>query len=202
MRRRRRPEPLTPSGPYHLLCVLGSGGHTAEMLVLLSDLLKSRTCPAQVTYLATATDDHSLSKARRFHSELSSAREKTLHGRAAPAARFNTIPRAREVGESAASSAASVLRCLSGAAPAVAAAQPDVVLVNGPGSALVVVLAVLVMNAMGLTRARSIYVESVARARSFSLSGKILYYAVDRFVVQWPGLVEKYPMAEFHGRLC
>lgn len=39
---------------------------------------------------------------------------------------------------------------------------------------------------LGLSHTRIIYVESFARVKSLSLSGKILRYFVDTFVVQWP----------------
>jgi beta-1,4-N-acetylglucosaminyltransferase len=35
---------------------------------------------------------------------------------------------------------------------------------------------------------RTIYVESWARVRRLSLSGRILVWVVDRFLVQWEGL--------------
>lgn len=48
-----------------------------------------------------------------------------------------------------------------------------------------------------------IYVESVARVQKLSLTGIILHKLgiVDKFYVQWPGLVEKYKGTEFIGRL-
>jgi beta-1,4-N-acetylglucosaminyltransferase len=187
---------------YRLLCVLGSGGHTAEMVTLLADLFDSPTAPSHVTYVTSATDDHSASKAARLHLVCS---EKTgVTAAAAPASEpvFICIPRAREVGEGWISSARSALRCLLWAGPAVARARPDVVLVNGPGNAVVVVTAALILNAVGVLRARCVYVESVARTRSLSLSGRVLYHVAHRFLVQWPRLARQYPMAEFHGRLC
>jgi len=57
------------------------------------------------------------------------------------------------------------------------------------------------MQFLGLCRTRIIYVESFARVRSLSLSGKLLYAFTDRFVVQWPRLAEKYRRAEYHGIL-
>ena len=45
------------------------------------------------------------------------------------------------------------------------------------------------------------YVESFARVGGLSLSGKILYPLVDRFLVQWPQLKEKYSRAEYNGVL-
>jgi beta-1,4-N-acetylglucosaminyltransferase len=61
---------------------------------------------------------------------------------------------------------------------------------------------VMMLNSASLLDAKCVYVESVARTKTLSLSGRILYHIVDRFVVQWPGLVEEYPLAEFQGRLC
>lgn len=52
-----------------------------------------------------------------------------------------------------------------------------------------------------MAKTRTIYVESFARVKSLSLSGRILYPVVDRFLVQWPLLKEKYSRAEFKGVL-
>jgi len=91
---------------------------------------------------------------------------------------------------------------------------PDLVLTNGPGTGVCVVLASLVLLFFGLNRPssssssykngkrtsneesewrhsgqmRTIFIESWARVRTLSLSGKILLPLVDRFLVQWPGL--------------
>jgi beta-1,4-N-acetylglucosaminyltransferase len=183
---------------FRLLCVLGSGGHTAEMLTLIADLFESSAAPSHVTYFTSATDDHSAAKAARLHQLRSENSGLTA---AASQVAFVCIPRAREVGEGWVSSARSAWRCLLWAGPAVARARPDVVLVNGPGNAVVVVTAALVLNAAGVLRARCVYVESVARTRSLSLSGRVLYHVAHRFMVQWPRLAQQYPMAEFHGRL-
>lgn len=46
-----------------------------------------------------------------------------------------------------------------------------------------------------------IYIESLARVKNLSLSGKILRLFVDRFFVQWPGLADQdYPVPSDHGR--
>lgn len=46
-----------------------------------------------------------------------------------------------------------------------------------------------------------IYIESFACIDHLSLSGKILYYLVDRFCVQWKSLQHKYAKAEYVGRI-
>lgn len=47
------------------------------------------------------------------------------------------------------------------------------------------------------------YIESIARVKTLSLSGKILYVfrLADDFVVQWPQLVQKYPRSIYIGRV-
>jgi beta-1,4-N-acetylglucosaminyltransferase len=195
--------PLAAGGSapsFRLLCVLGSGGHTAEMMVLLADLLRSPAAPARVTYVATATDDHSLAKARRLHESLGTPSRP--RATPVPVASFRKVPRAREVHQSWLSTVGSAARCLTAAVPVVVAARPDVVVVNGPGSAMIVVAVVLVTNAIGLTRAKTVYVESVARTKRLSLSGRLAYGVAHRFVVQWPGVLDAYPLAEYNGRLC
>lgn len=46
-----------------------------------------------------------------------------------------------------------------------------------------------------------IYVESICRVKTLSLSAKILYYFVDRLIVQWPYLYEKYHRTVYLGRI-
>lgn len=47
----------------------------------------------------------------------------------------------------------------------------------------------------------SIYIESLTRIRDLSLSGKLVYPFVKRFLVQWPDLAKKYGKAEFRGSI-
>jgi hypothetical protein len=54
----------------------------------------------------------------------------------------------------------------------------------------------------GLFHCSIVYVESFARVKSLSLSGHIMYYVADKFVVQWEGLCALYPRAIYAGVLC
>ena len=99
-------------------------------------------------------------------------------------------------------------------------------LVNGPGTCVPICLAALVYRCAaphsqplalsllhackGLTeccrlvlwrRCWLVYVESIARVDTLSLSGKILYRIADQMFVQWPQLQHKYPRALCVGRL-
>jgi len=62
-------------------------------------------------------------------------------------------------------------------------------------------LAVYLNKLLGLPSPKLIYVESFARVKRLSLSGKILKPFVDRFVVQWPDLTKENSRAEYKGRL-
>ncbi|KAI5809590.1 oligosaccharide biosynthesis protein Alg14-like protein [Peziza echinospora] len=202
------PPEQTPKHRHrHLLVVLGSGGHTAEALSLLSsiDIFKF----TQRTYVVSSGDAFSARKATEFEQGLfeksvKNAAEKQPWG----AGRFEVreIPRARRVGQSWLSTPLSCLACLAGCFAALwggggGGRLPDLVVCNGPGSAVMVVGACFVYKFLGVAQTRTIYVESFARVSSLSLSGKILYPFVNRFLVQWPGLVSRYPRAEYHGVL-
>ena len=165
------------------LVVLGSGGHTAKMLRLLTDFDFDRYGP--LTLVTAATDTTSRAKAER---ELPQAALST--------ARWAAIPRAREVGQSFGSSVPSTLKALCACVRLIWTASPDLVLVNGPGTCVPVAV-------LGrLFGSRVIFVESWCRVESLSLTGRIMYWVAHRFVVHWPELARRYPRAEYLGRIC
>lgn len=165
------------------LVVLGSGGHTAEMLRLITDFDFGRYTP--LTLITAATDTTSRAKA-----------ERELPREALATARWAEIPRAREVGQSFVTSVPSTLKALFACVHLIWTASPDLVLVNGPGTCVPV--AVLAR----LSGSRVIFAESWCRVSSLSLTGRIMYWVAHRFVVHWPELVDRYPRAEYLGRIC
>lgn len=192
----KSPTSLFPAKSCRLMVVLGSGGHTAEMLTLVQDVLTQTKQPACVTYLVGATDAHSAEKAVKLHTE---ATNKQIEQ-----AKVNMIrlPRAREVGQSWSSSMISTARTFVAALRIVAAEKPDLVICNGPGTSAVVAVCALLLRAWkGTLWGKVVYVESFARVVTLSLSGKLVYQFADRFVVQWESLT-KYKLAEYYGRLC
>ena len=46
-----------------------------------------------------------------------------------------------------------------------------------------------------------IYVESVCRVKDLSVTGKLLYYFADVFIVQWQQLHARYPRSQYFGLL-
>lgn len=47
---------------------------------------------------------------------------------------------------------------------------------------------------------RTIFIEDMTRVTGLSLSGKLVYYVADLFLVQWPELATRYRRAQFRGR--
>lgn len=77
----------------------------------------------------------------------------------------------------------------------VRARRPDVILSTGAG------LAVPFFLAGRFHGCRLVYVESLTRTRSLSLSGRIVYPLASVFFVQWPGAARRRRKARYVGNL-
>ncbi|EMP30807.1 UDP-N-acetylglucosamine transferase subunit ALG14 like protein [Chelonia mydas] len=75
------------------------------------------------------------------------------------------------------------------------------ILCNGPGTCVPVCISALLLEILALKKVIIVYVESICRVETLSLSGKILYYFSDYFIVQWPALKTKYPKSIYLGRI-
>ncbi|MEW5307780.1 MAG: hypothetical protein WDW36_010156 [Sanguina aurantia] len=189
------------------LIVLGSGGHTAEMLMMLGALDQSKYSPR--VYVVAATDAMSQKKAEgKEHTWAGggSADSKTSAHQAANSHQHfhvRSIPRSREVGQSYLTSVLTTLRSLVFAASLVWQERPELVLVNGPGTCIPICAAAFALRFLGLRDSRVAYVESIARTHRLSLSAKILYHSrvADVLFVQWEGLAKSHPRAVYAGRL-
>ncbi|KAF8070498.1 glycosyltransferase family 1 protein [Lyophyllum atratum] len=186
-----------------LAVFLGSGGHTTEALALVSALDFSRYTPR--TYIISQGDDLSARKALSLESskELSLTKSEVEYS-------FLTIPRARQVHQSLVTTPPTALFSLVTCiyyvmfAPFFRKGRPvfaDVLLVNGPGTCFILCIGVYVNKFLGLPASQIIYVESFARAQSLSISGRLLRPLVDRFLVQWPQLLQDKRRGEYHGWL-
>lgn len=71
--------------------------------------------------------------------------------------------------------------------------RPDIIVSTGAG---VAVPFIFVGRLFGT---RTIYIESISRVNSLSLSGRLVYHVVNYFFVQWPELNEKYGKTLFKG---
>ena len=79
--------------------------------------------------------------------------------------------------------------------------RPNLILTNGPGTCVPICLSSLIFRILGLCQNRIVFVESLCRVQSLSLTGRILYRLTDDFFVQWKKLYEKYPRSIYVGRL-
>uniref|UniRef100_A0A0E0KF68 UDP-N-acetylglucosamine transferase subunit ALG14 n=1 Tax=Oryza punctata TaxID=4537 RepID=A0A0E0KF68_ORYPU len=169
----------TSAAGMRSLIVLGSGGHTAEMMNVVTTLQKDRFTPRY--YVAALTDNMSLQKAQVYEQSL--VRVEVDKEEAVENAQFMQIYRSREVGQSYITSIATTLLATSHAIWIIIRIRPQVVL--------------------GLGWSSIFYIESIARVKKLSLSGLLLYKLriADQFFVQWPQLQQKYPRACYAGRL-
>lgn len=193
-------KPLCPSKspkPLSTLIVLGSGGHTAEMINVLNVLLqKDRFCPR--FYVAAATDNMSLQKAHLLEENVFN-----LNGGKGGSTQFLQIYRSREVGQSYITSIGTTFLALVHALWLMIRIRPQVVLCNGPGTCVPLCVIAFLFKMVGVRWSSVFYVESIARVRKLSLSGLLLYKLriADQFFVQWPQLQRKYPRAHYVGCL-
>lgn len=183
--------------PLTTVIVLGSGGHTAEMLNLVAVLNKDRYCPRW--YIAAATDNMSLARAKvAEESGMEQAGCRTLQ-----CSKYMQIYRSREVGQSYLTSIGTTLVAMVHAFWLIFKIRPDVILCNGPGTCIPLCIAGFCLKVFGVKRVTIFYVESIARVRRLSLSGLLLYklHLADQLFVQWPQLKQKYPNVQYLGHL-
>ncbi|CAG7926555.1 unnamed protein product [Penicillium olsonii] len=196
--------------PVHIMIVLGSGGHTAEMFFMMA---RSNFLPKNNTYrtyVVSSGDHFSADKAKEFETKQANRGE-------APSYTIVTVPRARRVHQSYLTAPFSTLHCLwvclavlQGCYPKYSIPEqfttyPDIILTNGPAIAVCMVVAaklirfVLFFINWGLwlrgrsplytvSKLRTVFVESWARVNTLSMTGVLLLPIVDRFLVQWPAL--------------
>lgn len=73
--------------------------------------------------------------------------------------------------------------------------KPDLIISSGAG------VSVPFIYAGRLLGIPCLYLESLTRVKTLSLSAKLVYPVVDVLLVQWPGLAARYKKARFHGRV-
>lgn len=177
-----------------ILVVAGSGGHTTEILRLLGSLSNAYS-PRH--YVIADTDEMSTQKINAFEQN----RANTDPDTRVPKYYVHYIPRSREVRQSWLSSVFTTLYSMWQSLPLTLRVKPDLVLCNGPGTCVPICISALLLGILGIKKVIIVYVESICRVESLSLSGKILFHLSDYFIVQWPTLKEKYPKSVYLGRI-
>ena len=191
-----------------MVAVLGSGGHTAEMMSLLRDVDPTRY--KHRTYIVSSGDGISADKALDIETTIQA--KYSVHVSKAEANdpvtgrwELKVVPRARRIHQSPWTTPLSSLWCLISCMETLRKASitstiapheyPDAIITNGPATAVMVILASILLKFFGfapLYKMKTIYVESWARVKTLSLSGKVLLWMgiCDKFVVQWEQLAK------------
>lgn len=181
------------SEPTRTMIILGSGGHTTEMLALTKALNKKLYTPR--IYVLAATDTTSEPKVLALEKDVSDAVGNY---------QIIRIGRSRYVGQSYVSAVFTTLHSIWQCVPLVYGQRPDLILCNGPGTCVPICLVTFLLKVFFInTACKMVFVESYCRVNTISLSGKILLRFVDSFIVQWPQLLQtaKGTKVHYFGRL-
>jgi len=187
--RKSRKRNWGPAARLKTCLVLGSGGHTTELLRLVEALGPQYH---HRVYVMATTDKMSKQKVTEC--------EERKRGRGL--FEVHEIPRSREVRQSYLTSVYTTLVSVLSCFPLVLKIKPDLILCNGPGTCIPVCLVGFLMDLVRMHDCDVVFVESLARVKALSLSGEILYWTgmADRILVQWKEQKIKYPAVEYIGR--
>ena len=112
------------------------------------------------------------------------------------------ITRSRKVHQSYISSIFTTLRSIFDCFPLLLHSQPDLILCNGPSTCVPICLVAFLLKVLYIhAGCRIAFIESYCRVKTLSLSGWILLYLTDIFVVQWPDVKKISRKILYFGRL-
>jgi len=156
-----------------LLILLGEGGHSKEILILVNLL----GIGYDFEYVMTWQD--TLSESKIAH-----------------AGPVHKVVRPRGKDDGALTAAIKLFKCGFQALSILRRSRPDALVTSGP--ALAVPFA-LWARLLGVD---VIFVETGSRVNQLSLTGRLMRPLANLFFVQWPQLQERYPDTIYAGRLC
>ncbi|XP_041978130.1 UDP-N-acetylglucosamine transferase subunit ALG14 homolog [Aricia agestis] len=168
------------------LISIGSGGHTTEMLRIVGTLNATKYLPR--LYVMADNDVSSEVKIRKLE-----AQEKHFE--------IHRIPRSRNVNQSYFTSVFSTLRAMLHTFPIIYKFKPQVIIANGPGTCVPICFVAFFLRCLFILDCRVIFIESICRVRTLSLSGKIMQFLADVFIIQWPQLRDVCIRGQYFGRL-
>lgn len=172
--------------------VIGSGGHTSEMLYLVKALNPSRYSPR--LYIMASSDTWSEQKVHECEDDLKIQFDSRKY-------EVFKIPRSRHVHQSYFSSIFTTIYSTLACIPIIFRSNPDVIICNGPGTCVPICIISFLLRCCFMSNSYIIFVESICRVKSMSLTGKILQWFADEIFVQWPDLMPKCSRAKYIGRV-
>ncbi len=179
-----RGKPPKKKSNIDVMIVLGSGGHTMEMMKLVSVLDKDKYSPR--TYVHASTDILSSEKVKEQDED----------------AKVLSVPRAREVGQLWLTTVCTTLVAAAASYWVLLKHNPDLLLCNGPGTCVPFCFGAWVNNKLGFSNTKIVFIESICRVQTLSMSAKILcgLGIVDKTYVQWPELALENKNVEYVAR--
>lgn len=174
------------------LIVIGSGGHTTEMLRLIEIINKNNYTPRY--YVIAKTDKSSALKVHEMEDCLAHEEPKKSY-------EIVTIPRSRQVMQSYFTSIFTTFYGFIYSIPILLKVRPNLIICNGPGTCIPLCVASFGLRCMFILDTKIVFIESFCRTKTLSLTGKILLYFADHMLVQWPLLSRKYNRVEYIGHL-
>ncbi|XP_071455443.1 UDP-N-acetylglucosamine transferase subunit ALG14 [Hetaerina americana] len=178
--------------PVKTTIIMGSGGHTAEMLRLVKNINLLNYNPR--LYVIASTDKGSEAKVMSLESETGRSKESGSYD-------IIKIPRSRHVSQSYLSSVFSTLYSVLHCIPLVYREKPELILCNGPGTCVPICAIAFCMKAFWVCDTKIVFIESICRVRTLSLTGKLLLHFADEFIVQWKDLHDLYQNTKYMGCL-
>ena len=194
--------PGTQARPLYFIIVLGSGGHTKEMICMLEQRHEGFE-NIHRRYIISSGDTMSVKHIDAFEEKL----KETFPGALAGSFEKYTVTRARRVHQALLTTPLTALYSILDILPLLlrrpnipgvtTSNYPNVVLTNGPATGFFVALVAHILKLFYIVHEEKLqvfYVESWARVQTLSLTGKLLYYAgiADLFVVQHQPVADKY----------
>lgn len=164
-----------------------SGGHTTEMMEILKEINRTNYHPR--IYVLANSDITSETKVEQFEDS-----NKDFE--------IIKISRSRNVRQSYLSSVFTTLYSIMNCVPILLRFQPELIICNGPGTCVPICLISFLMKLCFINcETKIVFIESFCRVTTLSLSGKILIWIADLFVVQWPKIEKISGKIKYFGRL-
>lgn len=156
----------------NVLYILGSGGHTAQMIEL------SKQLGNNINYFYLIQKDDNISSSKTIYS-----------------GKKIFVFRCRKIKDSKLKSFFKTVALFFKAISILKKNKIDVIISAGPG------IAIPFCFAGKLLKKKIIFIESWSRINTRSISGRLIYPIADLFFVQWKENLKNYPKAKFCGRL-
>lgn len=180
---------LNNNNEKNIMIILGSGGHTGELLIMLSKL--NFTKFKKVFIISSHNDKNSENKFKETFNIKNYSKTQFF---------FFKIHRARNVNQSFFTSIFTTIFSMIQSFFIIIKTQPNICVTNGPGVAIPIVYCGFILKKMMiLIEFKILFIESFCRTKSISLSGKLIKPICDKFIVLWENL--KGNNKEFIGKI-